>query len=130
MGYRPGDAAYRRVVVALFAAGVTTFALLYSPQAVLPELAADFGMPASATTLSISVTTLAMAVALLVVGPVTERVGRTLIIRASVVVTSLVGIAHSLALSWPYCWCCAGCRGSRSRGWRRWRWLFAGGGGP
>ena len=101
MGYRPGDAAYRRVVVALFAAGVTTFALLYSPQAVLPELAADFGMPASATTLSISVTTLAMAVALLVVGPVTERVGRTPIIRASVVVTSLVGIAHSLAPNWP-----------------------------
>ena len=31
VGYRPGDAAYRRVVVALFAAGVTTFALLYSP---------------------------------------------------------------------------------------------------
>jgi YNFM family putative membrane transporter len=101
VGYRPGDAAYRRVVVALFAAGVTTFALLYSPQAVLPELAADFGMPASATTLSISVTTLAMAVALLVVGPVTERVGRTPIIRASVVVTSLVGIAHSLAPNWP-----------------------------
>jgi YNFM family putative membrane transporter len=58
-------------------------------------------MPASATTLSISVTTLAMAVALLVVGPVTERVGRTPIIRASVVVTSLVGIAHSLAPNWP-----------------------------
>ena len=101
MGYRPGDAAYRRVTVALFAAGVTTFALLYSPQAVLPELAEDFGMPVSATTLSISVTTLAMAVALLAVGPVTERVGRTPIIRASVVVTSVVGIAHSLAPNWP-----------------------------
>ena len=101
VGYRPGDAAYRRVTVALFAAGVTTFALLYSPQAVLPELAADFGMAASAVPLSISVTTLAMAVALLVVGPVTERIGRTPIIRVSVVVTSLVGIAHALAPNWP-----------------------------
>ncbi len=101
MGYRPGDAAYRRVTVALFAAGVTTFALLYSPQAVLPELAEDFGMPVPATTLSISVTTLAMAVALLAVGPITERIGRTPIIRVSVVVTSLVGIAHSLAPNWP-----------------------------
>ena len=101
MGYRPGQAAYRRVTVALFAAGVTTFALLYSPQAVLPELAADFGMPVSATTLSISVTTLAMAAAMLVIGPITERIGRTPIIRVSVVATSLIGIAHSLAPNWP-----------------------------
>ena len=101
VGYRPGDAAYRRVVVALFAAGVTTFALLYSPQAVLPELAEDFGVSESATTLSISVTTFAMAVALLVVGPVTERIGRTPIIRVSVLVTSVIGIAHALAPNWP-----------------------------
>ena len=53
-----------------------------------PQLSVVFHRwDADASTLSISVTTLAMAVALLVVGPVTERVGRTPIIRASVVVT-------------------------------------------
>jgi MFS transporter, YNFM family, putative membrane transport protein len=29
-GYRPGDPGYRRLSVALFAAGLATFALLYS----------------------------------------------------------------------------------------------------
>lgn len=100
-GYRPGEAAYRRVTVALFAAGVTTFALLYSPQAVLPEVAADFGMAPDAAPLSISVATITMAAALLGVGPLTERIGRTPIILASVFSTSLVGIAHALAPSWP-----------------------------
>ncbi len=37
-GYLPGTTSYRRVVGALFAAGLATFALLYSTQAILPEL--------------------------------------------------------------------------------------------
>ena len=36
-GYRTGQRGYRRISVALFAAGVATFALLYSTQALLPE---------------------------------------------------------------------------------------------
>ena len=38
-GYRTGEAGYRRITVALFAAGMATFALLYSTQALLPEFA-------------------------------------------------------------------------------------------
>lgn len=37
-GYRPGSAGYRRVTLSLFAAGVATFAELYSTQAVLLTL--------------------------------------------------------------------------------------------
>ena len=36
VGHRPGTSGYRRIVVALFAAGVATFTLLYSTQALLP----------------------------------------------------------------------------------------------
>ncbi|MFD0516586.1 hypothetical protein [Paractinoplanes durhamensis] len=42
LGYQAGTVGYRRVCLALFAAGVATFALLYSTQAVLPELAGAF----------------------------------------------------------------------------------------
>ena len=42
-GHQPGTREYRRVVVALFAAGIATFTLLYSTQAVLPALAERFG---------------------------------------------------------------------------------------
>jgi len=41
-GYRSGEPGYRRIAAALFAAGVATFALLYSTQALLPELARSF----------------------------------------------------------------------------------------
>lgn len=74
-GVRPGTRAYHRVVVALFAAGVATFALLYSTQALLPLLAARFGVSAGASAWSLSVTTLGLAGALLVVGPLSDRVG-------------------------------------------------------
>ena len=37
LGYRAGTTDFRRVVASLFAAGVATFALLYSTQALLPE---------------------------------------------------------------------------------------------
>ena len=47
-GYRAGSAAYRRISVALFAAGLATFALLYSTQPLLPELARDFDVTAAA----------------------------------------------------------------------------------
>jgi YNFM family putative membrane transporter len=48
--YRPGDSGYRRITVALFAAGVATFALLYSTQALLPVLARAFSLSAAQST--------------------------------------------------------------------------------
>ena len=39
----PGGPGYRRMSFALFLAGVATFALLYSTQALLPLVSADFG---------------------------------------------------------------------------------------
>ena len=43
-GHLPGTAGYRRVMVALFAAGMATFVLLYDTQALLPELATRFSV--------------------------------------------------------------------------------------
>ena len=57
-GIRPGTPVYRRVVVALFAAGVATFALLYSTQALLPVLAERFGVTAGASACARVVVTL------------------------------------------------------------------------
>ena len=71
-GYRTGDPAYRRIAIALFAAGLATFALLYSTQALLPELADTFGVSAGQSTLSLSLTTAGLGIALLVAGPLSE----------------------------------------------------------
>ena len=99
-GHRPGTPGYRRVVGALFAAGLATFALLYDTQAVLPELAAEFGVSATRSTLAVSLTTVGLAAALLVTGPWSDRVGRTRLIHASLAGSSLVAVACALAPSW------------------------------
>jgi YNFM family putative membrane transporter len=99
-GYDLGSRAYRRVAVALFAAGVATFALLYSTQALLPELATAFGVSATASTLSLSFATIGLGVALLVAGPVSEVLGRTRLIHWSLSLSGAVALACALAPGW------------------------------
>jgi YNFM family putative membrane transporter len=94
-GYRAGEPGYRRIAVALFAAGVATFALLYSTQALLPVLARAFSLSAGQSTLSLSLTT-----AVLVTGPVSEVLGRTRVIRLSLTASGLVALACAVAPSW------------------------------
>jgi YNFM family putative membrane transporter len=99
-GYRPGQPAYRRVTAALFLAGLATFALLYVPQPLLPELAAQFSVSAATATLSVSLGTLGLGVALLLVGPATEVWGRTPLMLASLFTSSVVGLACAVAPNW------------------------------
>ena len=59
-GYRLGDPEYRRISVALFGAGLATFALLYSTQPLLPELARAFSVSAGQSALSVSLSTVGL----------------------------------------------------------------------
>ena len=99
-GHRPGSAAYRRVVVALFAAGVATFALLYSTQAILPELAAQFDVSTASSTLTVSLTTLGLGLALLVAGPASDVAGRTTFIHLSLTASAVAAAGCAFAPTW------------------------------
>lgn len=99
-GYVPRTADYRRVVGALFAAGMGTFALLYSAQALLPELATEFAVSTGTSTMALSVTTLGLGVALLVAGPVSDAVGRTQLIHLSLALSCSLALACALAPTW------------------------------
>ena len=99
-GYRLGDPSYRRIALALFAAGLATFALLYSVQPLLPELATQFEVSATESTLSLSLSTAALGIMLLVVGPVSEVVGRTRLIHLSLFASAFVGLLCAVAPSW------------------------------
>ena len=99
-GYRTGDQGYRRIAIALFAAGVATFALLYSTQALLPELARAFAVSAAQSTLSVSVATAGLGAALLVTGPASETLGRTRLIHFSLLASVGVALACAVAPSW------------------------------
>ena len=99
-GYRVGEAGYRRITAALFAAGVATFALIYSTQALLPEFPRAFSVSAAQSTLSVSLTTIGLGVALLVAGPVSEVVGRTRLIHLSLAASAVVAVACAVAPTW------------------------------
>ncbi|MEU1277719.1 MFS transporter [Streptomyces sp. NPDC005805] len=88
----PGTPAYRRLNLALFAAGLATFALLYSTQALLPAVSAGFGVTASAASWTVSAATGALALFVLPMSALSERVGRTRMMHVSLAVAVAVGL--------------------------------------
>ncbi|WP_228979808.1 MFS transporter [Streptomyces sp. DH12] len=98
----PGRPGHRRMSLALFAAGVATFALLYSTQALLPAVSADFGVSASAASWTVSAATGALALCVLPLSALSERFGRRALMTGSLAVASVVGLLVPFApgLEW------------------------------
>ncbi|GAA3540591.1 MFS transporter [Amycolatopsis ultiminotia] len=82
----------RRVKVAVAAAGFTSFALLYAPQPVLPQLAQQYHLDPGGASLAVSVATGALAIGVLPIAALSEVVGRRPVILASVVVSTVLGL--------------------------------------
>ncbi|SDI91459.1 MFS transporter, YNFM family, putative membrane transport protein [Frankineae bacterium MT45] len=99
-GLRVGDPGFRQAAVALFVAGVATFALLYAPQPLLPLLAADFNVSPAAATLTISLSTLALGVTMIIAAAISDRTGRTKLMIGSLLSASAIGLATAAAPSW------------------------------
>ena len=97
-----GTGAYRRATFALFCAGFATFALLYCVQPLLPLLAQHFSVSAAGSSLALSLTTLSLALCLLVSGALAESWGRKPVMAAALGLASLLGIACALVDSWPH----------------------------
>lgn len=95
-----GTPAYRRATFALFCAGFATFALLYCIQPLLPMLAAHFSVSAASSSLAMSLTTLSLAVCLLISGALAESWGRKPVMAAALGLASLLGLASVLVDSW------------------------------
>ncbi|WP_431907018.1 MFS transporter [Nonomuraea jabiensis] len=89
----------RRVSAAVAAAGVSSFALLYAPQPVLPQLAAGFRLDPGSASLTIGVATGALAVAVLPVAWLAGLVGRRRVIVWSVLASAIIGLLLPLAPS-------------------------------
>jgi len=95
-----GTAAYRRATLALFCAGFATFGLLYCIQPLLPLLAAHFAVSAANSSLALSLTTLSLALCLLISGALAESWGRKPVMAAALGLASLLGLACVLVESW------------------------------
>jgi MFS transporter, YNFM family, putative membrane transport protein len=91
-GHARGSAAYGRLLAALFCAGVATFAQLYSPQAVLPLIAADLGIGAASAALMVSASTVGLAIGVIPWSTLADRIGRVKAISISVTGATTVGL--------------------------------------
>jgi YNFM family putative membrane transporter len=74
---RAGTPAMHRLQIAMTAAGLAAFAMLYSTQALLPSIGSAFGIGATEASLTISVTTGIVGLTVLPMSAFAERYGRT-----------------------------------------------------
>lgn len=95
----PGGPGYRRMSFALFLAGVATFALLYSTQALLPLISVEFGAAASDASWTVSAATGALALFVLPMSALSERFGRRTVMTGSLAVAATVGLLVPFAPS-------------------------------
>lgn len=95
-----GTPQFMRVTLALFSAGLATFALLYCVQPILPVLSQEFGVSPAASSISLSVSTALMALGLLVTGPLSDAVGRKPVMVIALLLAAICTLISAAMTSW------------------------------
>lgn len=99
-GYTPGTPPYRRVSLALFLAGLATFATIHGTQPLLPLLAQTFHVSPATSALSLSATTFALGITLIFLGPISDAIGRTRLMHASLTLSALLTLVAATIPHW------------------------------
>jgi MFS transporter, YNFM family, putative membrane transport protein len=81
-----------RITVGVAAGGLASFALLYAPQPVLPQLASEFHVTPDQASLVIGVATGALAIGVIPLSLLSEKVGRRPVMFTSAIVATLIGL--------------------------------------
>ncbi|MCM3561757.1 MFS transporter [Brevibacillus borstelensis] len=101
MGYiQQGTAAFRKSNLAFFAAGFNTFAILYSTQPLMPEFTKEFHISPAMASLSLSLTTISLAVSMLLFGSISEVWGRKRIMMISMLSASVLSILTAFSTTY------------------------------
>ena len=95
-----GTPAFKRINLALFAAGFATFGLLYCVQPLLPEFTRDYGVSEAVSALSLSLTTGVLAFGMLFAGAVSDAWGRKPIMVGSLVSSALLVLISVAMPNW------------------------------
>jgi predicted MFS family arabinose efflux permease len=98
-GHQRGSREYRRLLVALLCAGVATFAELYAPQGVLPQISDDLAVGATGAALMVSACTIGLALGVIPWSMVADRVGRVKAMSVSVIAATALGLLIPFAPS-------------------------------
>lgn len=97
IGLSPGDPGYRRIVVAATTAGLASFNAMYLTQSLLPSLSTSLGVSPTTAALTVSATTGLLAIAVLPMSIISERVGRRRILQISVLTATALSLLLCLA---------------------------------
>jgi YNFM family putative membrane transporter len=89
-----------RVTLALFSAGLATFALLYCVQPILPILSHEFGISPASTSISLSISTAMLAIGLLFTGPLSDAIGRKPVMVTALLLASCCTLLSTMMTSW------------------------------
>jgi MFS transporter, YNFM family, putative membrane transport protein len=100
-GIVAGTRQSRQLATALVVAGFSTFGLLYDCQPLLPLFARTFDVNAAGASLTVSLSTGAMAIAFIPAGVLSDRVGRRPVMIASLFASALMTFLSSMLPGWP-----------------------------
>ncbi|MDP4084854.1 MAG: MFS transporter [Bacillota bacterium] len=92
-----GTRSFRMANLALFAGGFNTFSILWGTQPLLPEISKDFHISPAVSSLTLSSTTIALAISMLFVGSLSEVFGRKSVMSISLVASSILAILTALS---------------------------------
>jgi YNFM family putative membrane transporter len=95
-----GTPQFIRVTLALFSAGLATFALLYCVQPILPVLSQDFGISPAESSLSLSVSTGLLALGLMFTGPLSDAIGRKPVMVVALLLAAICTLICAFMTSW------------------------------
>ncbi|WP_049804030.1 MFS transporter [Desulfosporosinus acidiphilus] len=87
---KQGTKSFYLALLALFAGGFNTFAILYDIQPLMPDLSNDFHISPTLASLSLSLTTVAMAVSMLFVSSLSDSWGRKPVMICSLFAASIL----------------------------------------
>lgn len=97
---RKGTPEFARIRLALFLAGFSSFALIYCVQPLLPEFARSFGLSAAGSSLALSLTTGCLAVAIFVMGALSQSLGRKGVMLGSMLAAAALNLTVAGLPGW------------------------------
>ncbi|CAD5106484.1 MFS transporter [Zestomonas carbonaria] len=92
--------AFLHTSLALFSGGFATFALLYCVQPMMPVLSRAYDLTAAQSSLVLSISTIMLAIGLLILGPISDAIGRKKVMVASLVCAALFTLGSAVMPSW------------------------------
>ena len=90
--HQAGSRGYRRVTMALYGAGLASFAAMYCTQALLPALSTYYRITPATAALTVSLTTGMLALSIIPASVLSERYGRITVMLTSGVLSSIIGL--------------------------------------